>query len=457
MYKFLVIKKKWCYFTSVNSLGVTKMRRKKMKKLLSTLMITGAALTGLVACGGNEADDQTVDSSTPEKNEPVEKVEIKLWLDDDTWGKAMEVGIEEALPNVDIIYENVGAVDARTKLELDGPAGVGPDIFIQTQGGMSPSIESNILLPLGDEMSEDMVNRFLDGSVKTVKANDEYYGVPLLTESLALFYNKTLLEENGFEVATSMDMIHEQAKAYNDPSQNKFLFRFQSGNSYDMHFFLTGHGFKVFGPEFDDPSQVNFDTPEFVAGLTEFEKMKEFLPVPSLDLNHDSVTVEFSKGTVPYILNGPWAIAEIRDGSVENNFEWGITTVPMIEGVQPKTHSGNIIACISSYTKNPDVARDVLKYLSSPEGLQLTYDVTGKIPALKDNSVIEGVLDDPYVAGILAQAAHSDPRPTIPEMKAYWGPAETALRSVWDGLATPEEAAEKAMQDYKAALEMKEE
>ena len=63
---------------------------------------------------------------------------------------------------------------------------------------------------------------------------------------------------------------------------------------------------------------------------------------------------------------------------------------------------------------------------------------------------------NPYVAGILAQAEFADPMPIIPEMNNYWGPTETALKSVWDGLATPEEAATKAMEDYQTSGEMTE-
>lgn len=110
----------------------------------------------------------------------------------------------------------------------------------------------------------------------------------------------------------------------------------------------------------------------------------------------------------------------------------------MINGVQPRTHSGNIIACISSYTTYPSEARKVLKFLSSEEGLQLTYDVIGKIPDLKDSSVIEGVMKDLYIAGILTQASHTDSPPTIPEMQAFWEPIETAFKAVLDGISTPE-------------------
>ena len=321
---------------------------------------------------------------------------------------------------------------------------------------MSESILSNILLPLGSDLGNMIEERMLEGAVGTVKVDNTYYGIPLATESLALFYNKTLLEENGFEVATSFEQIKEQAAQYNDAATNKFLLRFQPGNSYDMNLLLKGAGFQLYGENHDDASQVNLNTPEVVAGLEFFKSMKEYLPVPYADLNWDTIHGEFIKGNVPYMISGPWSLAEAKTGAEDNGFEFGVTTIPTINGVQGETFSGNIIACVSAYTQHPTEAKQVVDFLASEEGLQIMYDVQGKIPALKDSSVIEGVVEDPYIAGILAQAEYSQPMPILPEMSKYWGAAETMYRSVWEGLATPEEAAAKALDDYNTALQMTE-
>ncbi|HAX73643.1 MAG TPA: maltose ABC transporter substrate-binding protein, partial [Firmicutes bacterium] len=159
-----------------------------MKKLLSLMFVAGLAVSGLVACGNDSSDNTDTENPSTDggDTESTEKVEIKLWLDDDDWAAAMEPAIEAALPNIDIVYEKVGAVDARAKLELDGPAGLGGDIFIQPHDGMSASIEAQILLPLGADLGAQMEERILSGSVATVKSGDAYYGMPLTTESVAL-------------------------------------------------------------------------------------------------------------------------------------------------------------------------------------------------------------------------------------------------------------------------------
>ena len=419
-----------------------------MKKTTSVLL-AGLALTGLTACGGQETEKPTTDSTSTNSGD---KVEIKLWLDNEDYGAAMETAIEKALPHIDINFEKVGSVDAVSKLELDGPAGLGADVFIIPHDNMSTAISSQLLLPLGSEMGADIENRFLEASVGTVKVDDTYYGAPLSTESVALFYNKTLLDEAGFEVATSFEQIKEQAAQYNDEKSNKFLMRFDAGNSYTMHLFLTAGGFELYGPNHDDASQVNLNSEGVIKGLTFYETMRDYLNVPYADLNWDSIEVEFAKGNVPYIITGPWSISEVQ--TQDAGFEWGITTIPTIDGVQPETFSGNIIACGSAYTQHPTETKEVIEFLSSEEGLQIMYDVKGSIPALKDVSPIEGVTEDPYVMGILEQAKHAQPMPILPEMSSYWGAAETLYRSVWEGQMTPEEAAEKALADYNTAIEL---
>ena len=426
-----------------------------MKKLLSMGLIASLSVTGLAACGNETATDSS--SNTPITDESSstasgEKVEIKLWLDNDDYGAAMETAIEAALPNIDINFEKVGSVDAVSKLELDGPAGLGADVFIMPHDHISNAINAQLLLPLGAEIGADLEDRFLESSVGTVKVDDEYYGAPLSTETIALFYNKTLLDEAGFEVATSFEQIKEQAAQYNDEKSNKFLIRFDAGNTYTMHFFLTAGGFELYGPNHDDASQVNINSEGVVKGLTFYQTMREYLNVPYADLKWDSIEVEFAKGNVPYVITGPWSIGEIQ--TQDAGFEWGVTTIPTIDGVQPETFAGNIIASASAYTQHPEEARQVIEFMTSEEGLQVMYDVKGTIPALKDATVIDGVSEDPYIMGILEQAPYSQPMPSLPEMSSYWTAAESLYRPVWEGQMTPEEAAEKALADYNTALEL---
>jgi len=425
-----------------------------MKKLLTIGTAMLFSLGGLVGCGidanTTEPDDST-DGTEVESSQPTEKEEtdITVWLDNDDYAKHLIEAMEVALPHINFNYENVGTVDAIDKIALDGPAGLGADVLLLAHDQMADGVNQSLLLPLGDQLSNMMEGRVIDAALGTVKNNDTYYGVPLSTESVALFYNKTLLDELGLEVATSFEELIEQAEGYTDTGENNFLLRYEAGNAYHSHFVLTAAGFELFGPNHDDANAINFNTPEVVEGLKFFQQIKEILPVPAGDLDGDSTEGAFVNGEVPYLITGPWSIPDIHE---DGDFEWGVTTIPTIKGIQPTTFSGHTIAAMSAFTKNAEAAREVIDFMASDEGLQIMYDYRGSIPALLDGTVIDGLADDPYMLGVLAQAEFANPMPIIPEMQSYWQTVEGMYQAVWDGLLTPEEAAEKAESDFYAAL-----
>ena len=372
---------------------------------------------------------------------------ITLWIDDDGYIEALEAALNERFPDSTFEFENEGGIYTVERLMLDGPAGIGADIILFPHDHIARAAGQNLLLPLGDDFQDTMNGRIPEYSINTIRSDGNYLGVPLRIQSVALFYNSDLLDEHGFTVAESWDDLFEQAEEFNDPANSDFVIRWEPGNAYVSQFFLTAHGFELFGPNHDDPDAVNFDSPEALAGLEFFASLEEILPVPAEDLNWDTVHGAFVAGEVPYIITGPWSISDVRDNG---GFEWGVTMIPTIDGNRPITFSDHHIAAISSHTDYPDLSRAVLEFMMSDEGLQIMYDTVGSLPALIDPSVIDGLADDPFLLAIGEQAQYSNPIPNIPEMASFWDPAGDMFIAVWEGLLTPEEAVENAIEEYEA-------
>ncbi len=379
------------------------------------------------------------------------KASLKVWLDDDTYADAIIKAWNEKYPKVKIKYEKVGAVDARAKMALDGEAGLGADVFIQPHDGIGPSLSDSIIGPMG-RYSDQLKDEIIPSSLKTVESDGQYYGVPISTESLALFYNKTLLEQvaGSGEPAKDWKDIVELSKTYNNKAKNQWTVRWESGNSYTNHFFLTANGFQLFGKNGDDAKKLNFEDESVTKGLEFFKSLRPVWDVNAEDATNDTTTLEFAKGKTPYLISGPWAIADVKKGAEKNNFEFGITTIPDVDGQKAKTFSGNQIACVSAYSKYPGAARVFAMFLASKEGAEAMYQSTGKLPALKEKAAekVAGLKDDELLQGVAAQAANSTPMPTIPEMANYWDPAKAMYVNVWNGLLDVKAAQKKATQDY---------
>jgi arabinogalactan oligomer/maltooligosaccharide transport system substrate-binding protein len=304
------------------------------------------------------------------------------------------------------------------------------------------------------QYTDQIKDRFLDASVGTVMKDGQAYGVPISTESVALFYNKTLLKQlTGSDAApTDWSQITDLAKTYNNKKKNQWTIRWEVGNSYMSYFFLSAYGYDLFGKKGTDASKLGFDTPEAKAGLEALKAARTIWDVNSADATNDTTTLEFAKGKTPFLITGPWAIADVQKGADKNKFEFGIAQLPKIDGQQPITFSGNQIANVSSYSKHPAAARIFAMFLGSKEGAEALYKTTGKLPALKAKYADEvpGLSDDVLLQGVAAQAKYSKPMPSIPEMANWWDPAKNMIVNVWDGLMSPEDAQKKAVDDFNA-------
>ncbi len=442
--------------------------KKHLKKVFAVLATATLSAGILAGCGSKESASTEGDKSSSKGDLPWDekangyKIEkdlldgkgsLKVWIDNDDYANAVIKAFNEKYPKVKVEYEKVGATEARAKMSLDGEAGLGADVFIQPHDGIGPSIEDAIIGPMG-RYTDQIKDRFLDSSVGTVMKDGQAFGVPISTESIALFYNKTLLKQltGSDEAPKSWDEIIALAKTYNDKSKNQWTIRWEVGNSYMSYFFLSAFGYDVFGKKGTDAKKVDFDSKAVKQGLEYMKMLRPYWDVNAEDATHDTTTLEFAKGQTPFLITGPWAIQDVNKGAEENKFEYGITTIPKIKGKQPITFSGNQIACVSSYSKYPGAARVFAMFLGSKEGAEALYKTTGKLPALQSKYVKEvpGLENDKHLKGISAQAAHSKPMPSIPEMASFWDPAKNMIVNVWNNLLSVEDAQKKAIEDYNA-------
>lgn len=427
-----------------------------MKKLLTIGLLMTLSLGTLMGCSNDinptdELDTESSEGVGENGSEEKESVELTLWVGNEEYADALIEVLADELPHIKINVEDVDNNDSLDKLSLDGPAGLGADIMLIPHDHMADGVNQNILLPLGADLSEIIEGRINEAALGTVRYNDTYFGIPVATESVALFYNKTYLDQLGLEVAATFEEIIEQAEGFNDPRNNDFLLLFQGGDAYVNQIFLTAAGFELFGPNHDDADLVNLNTPEVVEGLKFYERISNILPVPAGDLNWDTTHTRFVDGEAPYMISGPWSFEDLYEDA---EFEWGVTMIPTINGVQPLTFSGYKVAVMSSFTEHPEEAREVMEFLASDKGIQHSYEVRGTIPALADVSNIPGVSDDANSLGVLAQAEYSHTMPILPEMSAFWAAVAPMYEAVWEGLLTPEEAAVKAEADFDGAVLM---
>jgi arabinogalactan oligomer/maltooligosaccharide transport system substrate-binding protein len=339
-------------------------------------------------------------------------------------------------------------VDTRGKVSLDGPANIGPDVFLMPHDHIGLAVADGLCEPFEQEIQAKYAAAMLDASIKTCTSNGRLYAVPISTENIAFFYNKDLLGDTP--VPRSFEEVIAFARGWNNPVQNKWALRWQVDDAYHNYFFLTAFGMSVFGPNMDDYRHPGFDSPEAARGIDFYKSLRAVYNVNVSDADWNATVAAFQNGEVPFTISGPWAIADAK----KNGVNFGITKLPTIAGNQPRCFSGNIIAAVSSYAKNYDAAFAFVDFLASPEGQTIQFEQTGKLTTLKDTSLVGGINEDPYLMGIAEQSPYADPMPIIPEVNQMWDALKNLFTFTWDNSLTTAAAQAKAMDTYDTALQL---
>src|SRR5699024_6014451 len=91
-----------------------------------------------------------------------------------------ETGIEIELVPVDML-EQV------EKLDVEGPAGNGPDVIFQPHDRIGDLVLRGLVDPV--DLSEYEAD-YTDSALEAVQYDEEYWGFPSVVETYAMYYNK---------------------------------------------------------------------------------------------------------------------------------------------------------------------------------------------------------------------------------------------------------------------------
>lgn len=413
--------------------------------ILAIVMVSGCSsappaqestLTWDAAAGAYEIEPEIASGEVP----------LQVWVEYPEYGEALVEAFTAEHPGIRVELTTVSKVDAVAKMELDGEAGTGADVYFTNFTDLSGAIDSGVAAPLG-EYEGEIASRVGDAFAGVVSRDGELYGVPVSTESIALFYNKTLLQQltGSSEPAQTWEQIRELAASYNDPRTNRWTIRWLSGELYYAYPVLSSLGWQLGA----DSKSPGLDDPTLTAGLEYYGALRDLWQVNSADATWDSIEMEFANGQTPYVITGPWSIADFTAAGEANGFEFGVTTLPAVAGGgEAATLAGLGVGVVSGYSAYPGAARVFAAFLASDEAAAALYQTTGGIPALTSENAqaVAGLAADEHANGVLAQAERSD---LIAEVgDELWTVGNTLVASVWDGVADPATAQQQAITGY---------
>lgn len=383
-------------------------------------------------CQENSREIQESISSTEkivDEIVPEEGAKLKLIVDKEWYGKAIAEGFNKIYPDVEITIMTGTTEEINEILRLEGPKGNGPDVIMMAHDRVREHVEYGLLLPLEEQIVEEVGSQMIEEALKTAQINGVTYGLPITTEAMALYYNKDIV---GEVPAGSFEQIFEFAETLED---DQYAFLTDIWDAYNAYGLLSCDGFELFGKDGQEVDNSGMESEAFKNGLAFVQQLSGIMPLTSEESFSDFANEAFINGKAAYVYSGPWELEAYRNAGV--NF--GVTTIPTVRGKTLTPFGGVINAHVSSYTKYRQAANLMVKYMASIEGADILYQTRHKSPGLKDTSKVKGLSDDEAVQMFVKQFESAKLMPNSRRINYYWEIVPKSVSAVFENEGSPEE------------------
>lgn len=348
-----------------------------------------------------------------------EPAELSMWFDTTGGGE-----VAECIEATAIQPFNASGAEVTIKATMQAnnwdatrtalAGGAGPDIV----GTPGPSFAMQLaragqLLNL-DAYSEEYgwAERFARNSLNLGTSDGVLYSIPTEVETLVLYYNATLFEENGWVVPSTLDELMALAQRIDDAGIIPFAHANAEWRPANEWFVgeLLNH---VAGPEKVYQALVGelpWTDPDFVAAMEMLNEMQQNGWFSGgLDRYYTTTDAEAGSmlgfGEAAMKIEGSWLVADIPNYFGEeagNENDWGWAPVPSKDGEAIFDLGIGSTLSINSNSVNPDGAAAFLNYYFSPDVQAKLLTECGVVPAAVDLSGQDLSSVDPRFADMLA-------------------------------------------------------
>ncbi len=305
---------------------------------------------------------------------------------------------EAANPDIKVTQQTFPYADYNTKVAASVPSGKGPNVINLYYGWLPTYVSAGYLQPLTDSsFTPSVVESEFFPLVKAAKFNNQYYALPTAVRSLALFYNKDLLAEEGYtEAPKTWEEAIEMGKRLTKFDKNGNFTQIGLGVNLDNQFHhvireVLNRQYGV-APYNEDTTKVQYNTQ---AGYDAMKMVSDLELVEKTGRQGfmEDDRAAFKAGTCAMFVSGSFALGTLD--SVEE-LNYGTAELPSMNGI--KSNFASFWANgITSFTEGKELEASVkfLKFLTSKDVMERWLDAIGELPANKELGESEEIANDP--------------------------------------------------------------
>ncbi|PZF94916.1 sugar ABC transporter substrate-binding protein [Micromonospora deserti] len=403
----------------------------------ATAVLAAAALgvSGLTACSSEpEAADGTYTWWDPYPQHDASSA----------WAKRVNACGEQAGVTINRTAYDTTALTNQALLA--GQEGNAPDVILLDNPAVSTLADAGMLTAMSDFGLDTA--RFDKNLLAAGELDGKAYGIPIGANTLALFYNKRILDGAGVDPASIKDWASLNAALQKVKTSGKKAITFSAIGTEEGSFqflpWFWGAGAQL----------TQLDSPQAVEALQLWTSwVRDGIAPNSVISNSQNTTwEEFLTGEFAFAENGTWQI----DSAAKADFPTGIIQIPAKSGGTAPTPTGGefITVPVQKDTGRYDTTKKLLECMTTPEGLVETGTTFAYyIPSTADGQqaiLAKNPSLKPWVDAVRSAKGRTSDNlgtdyPKISE--AMW----TAVQKALSGAATPAAALSAAQSQAKSA------
>ncbi|MBY8876458.1 extracellular solute-binding protein [Actinacidiphila acidipaludis] len=423
-----------------------------MRRGISAVAMAAAIVLGVTACGGGSGSSKS--DSGKAKDPASVSGTITYWDTSDAKNEAptyqaLVKDFEAKYPKIKVNYQNVDFGTVEQKFKAAAQSGKGAPDVVRTDVGLIPEYASlHYIAPLDGTSALQDTGDFMSGPMNTTKYDGKTYGVPSVTDTLGLLYNKEIFAKAGIssppktwdeliaDSATIKQKVPGVAGTYVNP------------DSYFLFPVLFGEGADLADPA---AKKVTVNSPEAVKAVTEAKKIYD---TSSLKVDfasaYDNMQTSFKTGKVAMLVQGPWSVGDDLTGSAfqgakESNL--GYAPVPAGSSGKALAPTGGHDLAVYQGSKNLDAAYLFTQFMTSSSSQQQIALKNGTLPT-RTSAYTPEVLKNGTIAGFKPIMDTARPRVALPQVGSLFTPLQQQYIKILQGQTSVQAGLDAAAKEF---------
>ena len=418
------------------------------------LACVAVGLLALTACGGSASPEG--ESRAARVFAPLDTSKALFWVRFTAeTAEALEDMLAEFNSNWDGLPVEADFVGGYgqifTKVSASIHAGTVPAMAVSYESMTANYVAAGAVAPLDGFLSDPelgLSEEELEDFHEVVLESNRFeefgggmYSFPFAKSVLMMYFNKAVMAEAGYaEPPRTWDEFLEQSRAVK-AATGKHAYALDVDCS-TFNAFLLSMGGSILR---DGVPQ--YDSPESIAVLRLYDTlMREGLAyqIPKGSWDDEAA---LAQDEIAFRFRSSAGLASVRN-TVGDDTRWGMAMIPQVDPSAPRTVLfGPNITIFATTPEQQRAAWAFTRHFTSPEGSVEWALQTGYLPIRKSSAEDARLqafwAEWPYNRASYDCLPHAKPEPNLRGWQAIRGLVERAVEEVINGLATPEEAAQR--------------